>query len=153
MQTSRSSKPLGHDDESGFQFVSEMLQGDPTFAINFDRVQWDNAKGCYVIVEYLLCDEAQFSRGITPFTSHPNRYFHKNAQKFISLWQIARDLGAVLYLVNYARRGTEFENQVLVMKVEGVDPAAPQPVRTIEKQFTRQGFSRWFRALNRRGAR
>jgi hypothetical protein len=36
---SNNSKPLGHDDESGFGFVKELLQGDSTFAINFDRLQ------------------------------------------------------------------------------------------------------------------
>ena len=29
------SKPLGHDDQSGFQFAQEMLCGDVTAAVNF----------------------------------------------------------------------------------------------------------------------
>ena len=33
------SKELGHDDSSGFAFAQEMLDGDVTAAINFDRVQ------------------------------------------------------------------------------------------------------------------
>ena len=33
------SKALGHDDESGFKFAKEMLEGDVTAAINFDRIQ------------------------------------------------------------------------------------------------------------------
>ena len=69
------SKPLGYDDTSAFEFVKEILAGDPTYAINFDRIQWDSDYGGYVIVEFLLCDEKQFERGITPYTSHPNRYF------------------------------------------------------------------------------
>lgn len=32
------SKPLGHDDSSGFNFAQEMLEGDITAAINFDRI-------------------------------------------------------------------------------------------------------------------
>ena len=111
------SKPLSHGDDSATQFVIEMLKGDPTFAVNFDRIQWDNENKCYVIIEYLLSDESQFPRGITPYTSHPNRYFHKNSQKFISLWDIANDLHATLYLVNYSKKGTQYENQVLLMKV------------------------------------
>ncbi|MFQ9846227.1 MAG: hypothetical protein ACLRXC_04715 [[Clostridium] leptum] len=31
------SKPLGHGDESGFEFSKEMLGDDCTAAINFDR--------------------------------------------------------------------------------------------------------------------
>ncbi len=104
-----------------------------------------------MIVEFLLCDESQFERGVTPYTSHPNRYFHKNAQKFISLWRLALHIGAKLYLVNYAKPGTQYENQVLVMKVLDVNQNAPEPMRTINKQFERATFSEWFRALNRRG--
>lgn len=149
-----SSKPLSHSDDSGAEFVIEMLKGDPTFAVNFDRVQWDGKNNCYVIVEYLLCDEAQFSKGVTPYTSHPNRYFRKNARKFISLWQIAKDLNAKLLLVNYAKQGTAYADQVLAMKVNDVNPSDPDaPVKTTDKKFTRERFSAWFRKLNQRGKR
>ena len=147
------SKPLGHGDDSATDFVIEMLKGEPTFAINFDRVQWDSKNNCYVIVEYLLCDESQFSKGVTPHTSHPNLYIHKNAQKFISLWQITKDMKAMLFLVNYSKKGTQFEDQVLVMKVEDVNPQASAPVKTIDKKCTREEYSTWFRNLNKRGKR
>ena len=39
------------DDNSAFDFVKEMLKGDNTYAINFDRIQWDNSIDKYVIVE------------------------------------------------------------------------------------------------------
>ena len=73
------SKPLGHDDESGFSFVREILQGDPTYAINFDRLQQHPKLG-YLIFEFLLCEEVQV---VTPNTSHPNKYWYKNSRKFI----------------------------------------------------------------------
>lgn len=152
-QASTTSKPLGHKDDSATEFVIEMLQGDPTFGINFDRVQWDSKHNCYVIVEYLLCDESQFPKGITPFTSHPNRYFNKNAKKFISLWQITKDLNAQLYLVNYSKKGTLFEDQVLVMRVDEINQSQSSPVKTTDRKFTRQEFSAWFRGLNKRGIR
>lgn len=129
-----------------------MLQGDPTYGINFDRVQWDSEEKRYVIVEFLLCDKRQFQRGITPYTSHPNRYFKKNAQKFISLWELAQELEAKLYLVNYSKRGTKFEKEVLLMEVLNVDQRERRPVQTINQKFTRNGFSKWFRELNLRGA-
>jgi hypothetical protein len=147
----KTSKQLGIEDTSAFEFVKEMLQGDPTYGINFDRIQWDSSEQRYVIVEFLLCDEQQFSRGITPYTSHPNRYFQKNAQKFISLWKLAKKLEAKLYLVNYSKKGTTYENEVLLMKVLDVDRNKIPPVKTRDTKFTRKEFSKWFRELNARG--
>jgi len=147
------SKPISHGDKSAADFVIEMLKGDPTYAINFDRIQWDHTIQRYVILEYLLCDEAQFPKGVTPHTSHPNRYFHKNGRKFLSLWQVARDLNAVLYLVNYSKKGTAFENQVLLMEVQNVDADNSPHVKTKDTQMTRAQYSAWFRELNKRGNR
>ncbi|MFX0010429.1 MAG: hypothetical protein ACFE9R_08955 [Candidatus Hermodarchaeota archaeon] len=148
----RYSKPLGSEDKSAANFVIEILKGDPTYGINFDRIQWDSEDERYVIVEFLLCDEKQFSRGVTPYRSHPNRYFHLNAQKFISLWKIAQSLNAKLYLVNYSKKGTKYEDQVLLMEVTDVDEEDDKgPVKTNKTRFNREEFSSWFRELNRRG--
>lgn len=106
------SKPLGIDDESGFHFVKELLHGDPTCAINFDRLQKHPTKG-YIIFEFLLCAETQ---RVTPHTSHPNRYWGKNARKFISLFEAAQALNATLFLVNYAKVGTPHAEKVKVTR-------------------------------------
>jgi len=145
------SKPLGSEDKSAAKFVIEMLKGEPTYGINFDRIQWDSKNECYVIVEYLLCAEKQFSRGITPYTSHPNKYFDKNSQKFISLWEITEKLDGILLLVNYSKKETEYEDQVKVMRVDDINPEADEPVKTEDRKFDREGFSKWFRKLNKRG--
>jgi hypothetical protein len=145
------SKPLGSEDFSAVEFVKEMLAGDPTYGINFDRIQWDTKEDCYVIVEFLLCEEKQFPRRITPFTSHPNRYFNKNAKKFTTLWELAQHNEAKLYLVNYSKKGTAREDEVLLMEVTKVDENATPPVRTKDTKMTRAEFSKWFRALNERG--
>ncbi|MEN8614226.1 hypothetical protein ABFB09_02930 [Dehalogenimonas sp. THU2] len=145
------SKPLGSEDSSAVEFVKEMLAGDPTYAINFDRIQWDHENKRYVIVEFLLCEEKQSTRGITPLSSHPNRYFMKNSMKFISLWKLSQVIGAKLFLVNYSKAGTSYEDQVLLMEVQNVDATASAPVQTINSPMTRQEFSSWFRTLNRRG--
>lgn len=137
------SKPLGHDDESGFSFVREILKGDPTFAINFDRLQHHPKLG-YLIFEFLLCEEAQV---VTPNTSHPNKYWHKNSRKFISLWKAAKDLNATLYLVNYAKLGTQHENKITAIKVLELDPAKGI-TQEQKKDFSRAEFSDWFRKLN-----
>lgn len=144
------SKPLGIEDESGFEFVKEMLNGDSTYAINFDRIQWDSKKGNYAIVEFLLCDEKQ--QFVTPYTSHPNKYFFKNKLKFTSLWEISQKLEADLYLINYAKKGTKHENEVLFMKVIIVNENnQTEPVKTENIRLTREKFSEYFRAFNKRG--
>lgn len=138
------SKPLGHGDDSGFAFAQEMLSGDATSAINFDRVQ--NGIHGYIIFEYLLCEEDQGSRGITPYTSHPNRYLSKNYRKFASLWEISKALSARLYLVNYAKQGTKYSDEILLMLVKSVSKGK---VVTDDYRFTRKAFSNWFRKMNK----
>lgn len=156
----KTSKPLGSEDVSAVEFVKEMLHGDPTYGINFDRIQWNSEEERYVIVEFLLCEEWQCERGITPYTSHPNRYFHYarggrgNAQKFISLWKIAQDLKGVLYLVNYAKKGTKYDDEILLMEVVEVNKEDEKtPVITKDTKFTRAEFSNWFRELNNKGSK
>lgn len=137
------SKSLGKADISGFEFAKEMLKGDPTAGINFDRLQKHNSMG-YIIFEYLLCEEAQ---SVNPYTSHPSRYWHKNKMKFLSLWKVAKDLDAILYLVNYAKRGTLHENKVLLIRVLDMDHTG---IKKQEKyKLTREQFSEYFRRLNK----
>ena len=146
------SKKLSKTDAGGESFVIEMLAGDQTFAINFDRIQWDNKIEKYVILEYLYCHPLQFKRNITPFTSHPNRYFRKNSQKFISLWRLTKKIDAQLILINYTSKNEKFEDEVLMMEVELIDPAnSVCPVKTRDKKMTRDEFSIWLRKLNSRG--
>ncbi|MDV6377144.1 hypothetical protein ORD22_02555 [Sporosarcina sp. GW1-11] len=136
------SKILTHDDSSGFEFAKEMLAGEVTAAINFDRIQKNSATGEYIIFEYLLCEEAQT---VNPHTSHPNRYWHKNKRKFLSLWEISCDLEATLFLVNYAKKGTTHEEKILVMKVLAADING---IETENWQTSRDQFSKWFREQN-----
>ncbi|TAH19002.1 MAG: hypothetical protein EAZ08_10105 [Cytophagales bacterium] len=120
-----------------------MLNGDATFAINFDRLQYHPQKG-YIIFEFLLCDEKQTN--VSPHTSHPSKYWHKNSQKFINLFRVSQALNAILYLVNYAKTGTKHENEIRVIEVLAVDETGITQERTYET--TRQKFSASFRKLN-----
>lgn len=138
-----SSKPLSHDDESGFFFVREMLAGNPTYAINFDRLQKHPQRG-YIIFEFLLTDESQ---SVNPNTSHPNKYWHKNSRKFVALWQASRDLKATLFLVNYAKQGTKHQDKVTAIKVLDLDPLTGI-TKEQRRDFTRLEFGEWFRRLN-----
>ncbi len=146
------SKPLEISDISGSEFSREMLKGDPTFGINFDRIQYHRSAKRYVILEYLLCDEKQFDRNITPYTSHPNKYFIKNKHKFLSLWDLARKIEASLFLVNYSKKGTLYDNEVLLMNVIDISDNSTTPVKTKDKKYTREEFSDWLRQLNKEGS-
>ena len=137
------SKTLGHDDSSGFEFAKEMLNGHETAAVNFDRYQKDK-NGRRIIFEYLLCDESQ--KNVTPWTSHPSKYWEKNKAKFLSLWRAALDFNATLYLVNYAKKGTEHENEILLIEVKGMNDFGI--VEETLKKYTRKEFGEWFRKLN-----
>ena len=120
-----------------------MLAGNPTYAINFDRLQKHPQRG-YIIFEFLLTDEAQF---VNPNTSHPNRYWHKNSRKFVALWQASRDLKATLFLVNYAKQGTKHQDKVTAIKVLDLDPLTGI-TKEQRRDFTRLEFGEWFRRLN-----
>lgn len=138
------SKPLLQSDESGFYFAQEMLAGDPTAGINFDRLQYHPNHG-YIIFEYLLCEESQ--PHVTPHTSHPKFYWHKNKKKFLSLFKVAQDLKATLYLVNYAKLGTTHDDKIKVIKVLEMDSSGI--TNEISKNYDRSSFQNWFRILNR----
>jgi hypothetical protein len=137
-----SSKPLMNSDQSGFDFAKEMLQGSPTAGINFDRVQKHPVEG-YIIFEYLLCEEIQY---VTPYSSHPRKYWHLNSKKFTSLWNIANDLNAKLYLVNYAKKGTKHEDEVLLIEVISLDSSGIKEEKVTK--LNRVSFSKFFRKLN-----
>lgn len=66
---------------------------------------------------------------------------------------MAQEFNAILYLVNYAKSGTKYEDEVLLMRVRDIDPSVEPPIKTSDKKFTREEYSDWFRKLNERGQR
>jgi hypothetical protein len=138
------SKVLGHADVSGFNFVAECLFTDPTAGINFDRIQEHPTRG-YIIFEFLLCEERQ---GFGPHFSDPARYWHMNWRKFVKLGKIAFDLNSELYLVNYAKPGTRFQDEIKIIKVKSVSKEGGIIAHGVLKT-TRRKFKEWFRRLNR----
>jgi hypothetical protein len=137
------SKPLTHNDTSGFELVKDLLQGDATFAINFDRLQ-KHPKYGYIIFEFLQCGASQT---VTPYTSHPNKYWNKNKQKFIALFEVAQKLNANLYLVNYAKPDTLHADKIKLIHVKAIDPIKGITEEQT-KEYTKTAFSEWFRKLN-----
>lgn len=136
------SKKLGHDDSSGFEFVKRALGTNVTAAINFDRLQYHPSKG-YIIFELLKCEEKQ---SVTPYTSHPNRYWDKNASKFLALWRAKLDFAATLYLVNYAEEGTKHSDEVLLIEVINMDENGITKEK--KTKYRMKGFSDWFIKIN-----
>ena len=61
------SKALVHDDESGFLFAKEMLAGDVTAAVNFDRFMKHPEKG-FIIMEMIELIETtlNYAKDIVP---------------------------------------------------------------------------------------
>lgn len=139
----KNSKSLGHDDESKIEFSKEMLAGEPTAIIHFDRIQKHPEKG-YIIFEYLLCDESQKMR---PYMSHPNQQWSKDAEKFLALWRVTCDFNATLYLVNYAKKGTRYEDEILLIKVLEMNENGI--TKEVSKRYTRSEFSNVFQRFNR----
>lgn len=90
----KDSKPIGGVDESAKELIIEVMDGEVSGGFDVDSIYFIKGRG-WVIVEFLKCDT------VRPFKSHPNRYWHKNHQKFESLGQLAGDLNGELILVNY----------------------------------------------------
>lgn len=139
----QSSKPLQNADSSGFFFSKEMLNGDPTAGINFDRLMFHPKLG-FIIFEYLLCEATQ--KYVTPLTSHPSKYWHKNSTKFLYLWYYAKALQGTLYLVNYAKPGTLHEDKIMLMEIQDMDETGIK--KEVKTPMTRDEFQSFFRKLN-----
>lgn len=137
------SKPLGHGDQSAFDFSKEMLDGNPTGGMNIETIYFNPKRG-YCVFEYLLCEESQ---SVNPFTSHPNKYWHKNKRKFITLFEIANKLEGRLYLVNYAKKNTKHADKVLLIRVDFLDENGIQEEEKLE--LTRSQFSEWITKFNK----
>lgn len=95
------SKPIQKTDDSAKQLIIEALEGHETGGFDLDSVYC--VKGTYYVLEFLKCDT------VRPYDSHPRRYWFRNKQKFISLWDITTKLEGRLYLVNYEDSREQFK--------------------------------------------
>ena len=132
--TENFSKPIQKTDDSAKQLIIEALEGQETGGFDLDSVY--NIQGIYYVLEFLKCDT------IRPFNSHPRRYWFKNKQKFLSLWEITTKLGGRLYLVNYEDSREQFKViQVLDLDESGIK-------EEIVNLWDFAQFKVWFKALN-----
>ena len=128
------SKPIQKTDDSAKELIIEALEGQATGGFDLDSVY--RVKDTYYVLEFLKCDT------VRPFNSHPRRYWFKNSQKFLSLWDITTKLGGRLYLVNYEDSREHFK----VIRVLSMDQTGIKEEQV--KLWNFDQFKKWFKALN-----
>ncbi len=130
------SKPIGKIDDDAKALIIEALDGEHTGGFDLDSIY--KLKDSYVILEFLKCET------VRPNDSHPKRYWFKNKQKFISLWEICIKLEGSLYLVNYEDSREQF-------KVIRVDEMTNEGItKEVIKIWHFKEFQTWFKELNSR---
>ena len=132
------SKKISKVDEDAKRLIIEVMGNELTGGFDVDSIyQMPNKE--WVILEFLKCDT------IRPFESHPNRYWFKNSQKFISLWNLKNDLKGELLLINYE----DSREQFLLIKVKNINNE--QGIIDEEKtKMTFEEFRRFFVNLNKK---
>lgn len=99
------SKKISKTDDSAGKLLMELLGEDP--GRNFDvesifAFKHEDGRWGWLIFEFLKKD----NKNLTIEESHPNRYWHMNSRKFLSLWALKESLEmggfySALWLVNY----------------------------------------------------
>jgi len=131
------SKPINKTDESAKRLIIDTLEGNKTGGFDIDSIYEINGK--YYVLEFLKCDT------VRPNDSHPNRYWFKNKQKFISLWNITQKLEGELFLINYEDSREQFK----IIKVLDLDEEKGILKEEIQKKDFNE-FKKWFQNLNRK---
>ena len=130
-------KPANENDPGGAHFVKELLDGDHTYTIDSDRIQYHPDRG-WILFDFLRCVS------VPPQQSHPNRYWFKNSRKFQSLWRLAQPLDGTLYLVNY---GDDRDLGVRLIHVQDMDLKGVSEENI--KNMDWKDFQGWFKTMNR----
>jgi hypothetical protein len=136
------SKCLSMTDEHGKQFLIDSLRG-TTRGFDVDSIYLEKTDKGYkwTVFELLKADT------VAPEDSHPNRYWHKNSRKFLSLWALIRSLQrggfeASLILVNYRDQASK----VKVIVVKAMTDSGMESIS--EKTMTFDEWSRRFSSFN-----
>ncbi|MFC7215698.1 hypothetical protein ACFQO4_16620 [Saliphagus sp. GCM10025334] len=130
------SKPISDVDEEAKKLIIELMGDEPSGGFDVDSIYYINGRG-WVVMEFLKCDT------VRPFNSHPNRYWYKNKQKFLSLWRLATDLDGELILVNYENSREQFK----VIEIEELDEERIQ--EDTQRKMNKEQFREYFVDLNR----
>lgn len=132
------SKKITKPDESAKKLIIEIMGDELTGGFDVDSI-YRLPHGKWVIIEFLKCET------VRPFESHPNRYWFKNSQKFISLWNLKKDLDAILFLVNYE----DSREQFVLIKVNDIDKNRGI-LDEVKTKMTFKEFKKFFIGLNRK---
>ena len=62
--------------------------------------------------------------------------------------EIVKKLNADLILINYSKKNTNFEDQILLMEVISIEDKIDNPVSTKNTEMSRNEFSNWLRKIN-----
>lgn len=133
---SKRSKPIRKVDDDAKSLIIEALEGGLTGGFDLDSVY--KIGDTYHVIEFLKCET------VRPNNSHPRRYWFKNSQKFITLWEITQKLEGVLFLVNYEESREQFK----VIKVLDLNEKGIISEEVKKWDFTQ--FKEWFKSLNKR---
>lgn len=158
------SKKLSSGDDSAAQLLIELLDGSPGRNFDIESIfleKSDDGSWKWWVFEFLKCESDK--PGIDVKSSHPNRYWHKNKRKFLSLWAVVKCLRkagykAELVLINYDDK-KEFIKRMLVKDINEHDPGdwtqkgkvingKRNHIRTEDKVMTFSEFKRRFRDFN-----
>lgn len=133
---SKQSKPIGKTDEDAKKLIIETLDRNVTGGFDIDSIYLiDNT---YYVLEFLKCDT------VRPVNSHPNRYWFKNSQKFISLWEITQKLEGRLFLVNYEDSREQFK------VIEVIELTDKRIIKEKSYNWSFKQFKKWFQDLNKK---
>ena len=67
------------------------------------------------------------------------------------VWEFTKKLNADLFLINYSKKNTQYENEILLMKAIDIQDKIENPVSTENKKMSREEFSLWLRNVNKLG--
>lgn len=130
------SKPIRKADDDAKYLIMECLGNEHTGGFDLDSI-YKHKEG-YMVLEFLKCDT------VKPLHSHPSRYWSKNSQKFLSLWEITQKLEGRLILINYEDSREQFKViEVLDMNSKGI-------IKEYTVNCGFQKFKKWFININRR---
>jgi len=131
------SKKISKVDEESKKLIIEVMGEEPTGGFDIDSI-YLIPNGKWVILEFLKCDT------VRPFDSHPNRYWFKNSQKFISLWKLKQDLDGDLFLINYEGSRDQF------LVIEVLELNNKRIIKENKTEMTFSEFKDFFIRLNKR---
>ncbi|MCQ2252098.1 MAG: hypothetical protein MJZ61_01475 [Bacteroidales bacterium] len=131
------SKPLGISDQSGEDFIGELLDGAPSHPIIFDRIQ-NTAKYGEIIFDFVLCGNLLDKKTFTY-----EELYKSNRQKYDKLINLARKAQASITIVCYSNHGCTGFNEVLTFYISKSD------YNNVHRSlYSREEFSTRFRKIN-----